>query len=91
VVLFEIGFGGRRSFAFFPEEGPAPKEAAGAARGTTALLGAGTAAAAAAGTTAGGGRSVSGAASLARTAGRRLVTQQSIRSYGTIRRRREAR
>jgi hypothetical protein len=34
---------------------------------------------------------VSGAASLARTAGRRLVTQQSIRSYGTIRRRREAR
>jgi hypothetical protein len=47
--------------------------------------------AAAARTTAGGGRSVSGAASLVRTAGRGLVSQQSIHSYGTRRRHLEAR
>jgi hypothetical protein len=90
-VRFATNFGGGRRgpFAFKPET------AAGAARGTATLLVAGTAAAAAAaaGKTEGGGRSESGAASLARTAGRGLVTQQdaAMERMQTRRRRRDLR
>lgn len=68
-MLFARGFGGRQW---------APEEAASASRGTTALLVAGTAvgaaATAAATFAARGGRSESVSVSLARTAGRGLIS-----------------